>query len=95
MNVGSLIRATIVGLLVLSASAWAGDLTGNVLCDTNGNKVFDCEDIPLADVVVIVKSCDDGKIYTTVTSKYGFYWLTLPDGTYVPRGYGSMTYALL
>jgi len=84
MNVVSLIRATVVGLLVLSASAWAGDLTGNVFCDENGNKVFDCEDLPLADVVVIVKSCDSDKVYKTITSKYGFYWLCdLPNGTYL------------
>ncbi|MHC5033266.1 MAG: carboxypeptidase-like regulatory domain-containing protein [Planctomycetota bacterium] len=83
MNVGSLFRATIVGLLVLSASAWAGDLTGNVLCDKNGNCVFDCEDIPLADVRVIVSTTDGKFVTDTTTGENGFYWIYLPDGTYV------------
>jgi hypothetical protein len=82
MNLRSLVWATVVGLFVLSSSAWAGDLTGNVICDKNGNKVFDCEDIPLVDVVVNVTSCT-GKVYTTTTNECGFYWITLPDGTYV------------
>lgn len=76
-----LLPLVVCTLPIAAPSAWAWHISGQVLCDSNGNAGIDAGDTPINGVGVLITAltASPGSTFSTSTAGTGSYTQSLPD----------------